>query len=204
MIDSRVCPNATGPSCHWPAWSGPRCLSASRMRSTAVRSAARPSKRNSPHRPHIVSGVGGLGANGGGTPEAAAHAPARRIEAPTASRDGCAVQAGAWARHAGLGRGRAQAVPHCVVLLLPVVRLARGVDVLAGNVARRHACGLRKAPEACPAGKTLRRVVCSKSACCPAFFPRRGREFPIAARRTLQVWLTQVSVGVGSRFTAAS
>src|SRR5579871_2454480 len=57
MIASRRCPNATLPSSHWPWPSGPRCASTRAMRSTARRSAGRPSKFKNPQIPHMSRSV---------------------------------------------------------------------------------------------------------------------------------------------------
>src|SRR6185312_8756339 len=53
MIDSRRCPNATGPCAMMPSESGPRATIAPVIRATAATSAARPSNRTSPQIPHI-------------------------------------------------------------------------------------------------------------------------------------------------------
>src|SRR3954471_4830995 len=55
MIARRRCPSATGPSCQSPAPSGPRGVSASVISAVARRSGGEPSKRISPHIPHMPS-----------------------------------------------------------------------------------------------------------------------------------------------------
>src|SRR5271156_1491438 len=53
MIDSRRCPNATGPCATTPSESGPRDVIAPVIRTTAPTSAACPSTRISPQIPHM-------------------------------------------------------------------------------------------------------------------------------------------------------
>src|SRR5215204_1330846 len=53
MIDSRLCPKATGPRHQTPQPSGPRGDMTALIRSTAVMSAYSPSNLSSPTKPHI-------------------------------------------------------------------------------------------------------------------------------------------------------
>src|SRR3954452_16056829 len=55
MIDSRRCPNATGPRLTRPSPSGPRCARQAVIRATAPPSAVVPSNRSSPARPHMAA-----------------------------------------------------------------------------------------------------------------------------------------------------